>query len=345
MVAELRETLQLSLPRIWPVNRSPLLGASTEIASSTRVTFIRASTTTCSVRPASFRCPHSVGSPGFSRLEASATEKLITKRVTSLPPEAGVLDPIRALKALSQRSGPQLRVELEAEAVRLSPRAATWEVELRDGRTVRAEHVVIAASHQATQLSQTAWLPLEPIRGEVWLMAGTEPFPLRVPIAASSYFIPQVDGRRMLVGATYRHNDLTEAPEPEGWRALLARAEGVPPFANLVSVSSRVSFRASTHDRLPYIGAVPNFESALAGMNQKRSGSKLIEALPYRNLWISAGHGSRGFSSAPLAAAILADQIGGASEKSAHPVDPSRAVHRLLVAQSKPLVAGEAEKL
>jgi tRNA 5-methylaminomethyl-2-thiouridine biosynthesis bifunctional protein len=246
--------------------------------------------------------------------------------------DAGTLNPTAVLESLRDRAGPRCTITFGADVVGLSDQKTHWEAVMRDGKRVIAEHVVISTSYEAARIAQTAWLPLEPIRGEVWLLKGlSDPAP-RVPIAASAYFIPNVERDQMLIGATYRHNDLSEAPEPDGWRGLLARAEGVSIMPKAESVSSRVSFRTSTHDRLPFIGAVPDFDSALARTQQKRPGSKLPEIFPLRNLWVSAGHGSRGFSSAPLAAAILADQITGAGSRSPYPiVEPERVVPRLLL--------------
>jgi glycine/D-amino acid oxidase-like deaminating enzyme len=80
---------------------------------------------------------------------------------------------------------------------------------------------------------------------------------------------------------------MSEEPNDGDTTEILSRLyRTLPTISNLSVTSSRVCFRASTHDRMPYIGALP-LSSNLT-------------------LFINAGHGSRGLLTAPLGGEIIA---------------------------------------
>jgi tRNA 5-methylaminomethyl-2-thiouridine biosynthesis bifunctional protein len=70
-------------------------------------------------------------------------------------------------------------------------------------------------------------------------------------------------------------------------RNLADVAQFLPGWMQGDAENGRASLRATTPDRLPYIGEIDI------------------------GLWVSTGHGSRGFLSAPLAAEIIASAIFG----------------------------------
>ena len=83
---------------------------------------------------------------------------------------------------------------------------------------------------------------------------------------------------------------MNETPTDEDTTEILSRLyRTFPIISDLRVILSRVCFRASTHDRMPYIGALPN---------QDNDG-----------LFINAGHGSRGLITAPLGGEIIARHI------------------------------------
>ena len=109
---------------------------------------------------------------------------------------------------------------------------------------------------------------------------------MRTVISYDGYITPSYEGTHF-VGAHYRHNDMNETPTGEDTTEILSRLyRTLPTISNLEVTSSRVCFRASTHDRMPYIGELPSHDGA--------------------GLFINAGHGSRGLVTAPLGGEIVA---------------------------------------
>jgi tRNA 5-methylaminomethyl-2-thiouridine biosynthesis bifunctional protein len=108
-------------------------------------------------------------------------------------------------------------------------------------------------------------------------------------------------------------------------------------FSSTDTTDPRVCFRTSTIDRLPYIGALPDFHAMQQEASQYQSGTDLQKRVPIRFLegvYMHLGHGSRGLLSCPLGAEIIARSICGEElkefEKAASVVDPARLPYRLL---------------
>jgi tRNA 5-methylaminomethyl-2-thiouridine biosynthesis bifunctional protein len=78
-------------------------------------------------------------------------------------------------------------------------------------------------------------------------------------------------------------------------------------------VSSRASLRATTPDRLPLIGAVPDEAAAAAVFEPMKRGRSVDSDAPLMpGIYVAGGYGARGFTWAPWAARILAAQLTGA---------------------------------
>ena len=84
---------------------------------------------------------------------------------------------------------------------------------------------------------------------------------------------------------------------------------------NSESISSTwVGFRAMSKDRVPIVGAVPDqefFVEEYADIKHGRKNKSYRPAEYLDGLYISAAHGSRGFTSSFLSAEIIAAQITG----------------------------------
>jgi tRNA 5-methylaminomethyl-2-thiouridine biosynthesis bifunctional protein len=160
-------------------------------------------------------------------------------------------------------------------------------VTFRNGDVEETEAVVLCSAHEISKLAPTSWVPLEAIRGQtVQARTSLASVPLRTVISYDGYITPEYDGVHF-IGAHYRHNDMSEEPDQGDTSEILSRLyRTLPSISNLAVSSSRVCFRASTHDRMPYIGALP------------------LRDAP--QLFINAGHGSRGLLTAPLGGEIIA---------------------------------------
>jgi tRNA 5-methylaminomethyl-2-thiouridine biosynthesis bifunctional protein len=203
-----------------------------------------------------------------------------------------------------------------------------------NGRTFDA--VVLANGMGAAALAPV--LPLDARLGQVDFVERPVPAP---PSGMASGTYALATGPLRLWGATFERSGPDYAP---GGTAA-ARAENLAGLERLSpwwvrdaldgDVASRASLRATTPDRLPLIGAVPN-EAAAADLfaPMKKGRSVDAEAPLMPGVYVAGGFGARGFTWAPWAAGILAAQLTGAPRPSSlgalKAVSPMRFVFRSL---------------
>ena len=144
------------------------------------------------------------------------------------------------------------------------------------------EEVCLCTGHASEDLLN---LPgLSPKRGQISYVDSSKDFEnLKFPICASGYFSPKVKGSHVL-GSSYSEvtNDIVLEEEHISNKKKL---KAIHDF-NVNIVDGNVGFRAVTKDRLPLIGI-------------------------NKGIYVNTGHGSRGSTSSPLCAEIIADLIDG----------------------------------
>jgi tRNA 5-methylaminomethyl-2-thiouridine biosynthesis bifunctional protein len=160
-----------------------------------------------------------------------------------------------------------------------------WRVVGSEGQATEVDHVVMAAGWGTAALAP--WLALSPVRGQADWVEGAQP----TAEAWGGYVAPTRDG--FLFGATHDRGDIgTEARPADTERNLATLGTRAPTLADLAAKGrgeARAAVRATTRDRLPVAGAVPD-----------RNG-----------LFVLGGLGSRGFCLSPLLAEHIAALISG----------------------------------
>ncbi|MDH3993411.1 MAG: FAD-dependent 5-carboxymethylaminomethyl-2-thiouridine(34) oxidoreductase MnmC, partial [Gammaproteobacteria bacterium] len=123
------------------------------------------------------------------------------------------------------------------------------------------------------------------------------------------------------IGATFSLQDPDSQLRDDDHRENLARlAAAVPDYRgelsaiNTHTLRGRVGYRCATPDYLPLVGAVPERQAFLRDYGQLRKNARQIihstgEYVP--GLYLNTGHGSRGLTSTPIAAEMLASQMCG----------------------------------
>jgi len=236
-------------------------------------------------------------------------------------PQAGWVDPAALCRRLADTPGIAVR---RGEVTALDAVDGGWALRLADGDTLVADQVVIAAATRANRFAQSTGLPLQAIRGQVTSVAlpDSAPRPQRV-VCAGGYVSPPVDNV-LTFGATFHPNVADAAPSEADHAANLAELERTLPgyVAALrdagvdldpARLHGRAAVRAASPDKTPYAGPLPDAPAwrhdyaALAKDARRR-----VPETPghhHPGLWISAAHGSRGLSSAPLCAELIASRI------------------------------------
>lgn len=191
----------------------------------------------------------------------------------------------------------------------------------------RAEIAIVACGEASNSLQSTQWLPLQAIRGQVTHIPSRGALQqLQTVICHDGYLSPARQDQHC-IGATFDIND-TESRLRHGDQVynLEKLATAVPTFASVLNdlheteLGGKVGFRAASPDYLPMIGPVPEYDSYIEDFAQLRKNAR--RTLDQRGsflpgLYVSTGHGSRGLTSCPLGAELLASHICG----EAWPVD------------------------
>ena len=203
-------------------------------------------------------------------------------------PKAGFLDPGAFCSAIFESSGASLISGVRV--VGLERKEDRWCALNSAGEIIAsAEQCVVANAWKASEFEQTSWLPLEAVRGQcLSVKAGKE---LKAIVCHEGYITPSDQGESF-IGASYAHDDFEEEVRRVESEEMLKKLQvlGLATEVELSNITNeRVGFRTSTYDRAPYVGELPDQEE----------------------LYISVGFGSRGISTAGLAAEIIAEQSTG----------------------------------
>ncbi|MGF1573020.1 MAG: bifunctional tRNA (5-methylaminomethyl-2-thiouridine)(34)-methyltransferase MnmD/FAD-dependent 5-carboxymethylaminomethyl-2-thiouridine(34) oxidoreductase MnmC [Sumerlaeia bacterium] len=205
-------------------------------------------------------------------------------------PFTGFLSPAAFCRALVKHE--KINVELNSSLSTITKKADGWLIETNN-HPYHAQNVVLASANDLTRLPLTAALPLGRIRGQVLQLPSQAALAgLKCVLCASGYLTPEVNGQH-LFGATYERGNETTEPDVEQLELLANSLPELIPGAEVpnkkAGFMSRASFRCTAPDRMPMVGELPWAPG----------------------VYISAAHGSHGFSTAPLSAEILAAEICG----------------------------------
>lgn len=228
----------------------------------------------------------------------------------------------------------------EAGVAALEQASGGWVLRADDGRAMlKADAVVLACGAALTTFAPAKFLPIALSRGQVEWGAGIAP---EHALTRGSYVAPFAGG--VLFGATFDKvgEDAGGAPAVHGdedsrVRNLKALAELAPEIAASVDVSSlrsRASLRATTPDRAPIVGALPDAEAWLAANAEVAHGKAPQHDPTHPGVYVFGGLGARGLTLAPLLGeCLIASVFNEPSLLSKHAneaINPARFLHRAL---------------
>lgn len=194
-----------------------------------------------------------------------------------------------------------------------------WQASAAGTVVAAAPCAVIATGTAAVTMPQLSWLPLQSIRGQTTdlpsMQASTA---LKTALCHQGYIAPARNGRHC-IGATFKpHDNDPELRVGEHKHNLAKLADAVPAWRPALeqldsdALDGRVGFRCASPDYLPVVGPVPNLKAFLRDYAPLRKNARQTlatrgEYLP--GLYLTAAHGSRGLTSTPLAAELLASLV------------------------------------
>lgn len=240
----------------------------------------------------------------------------------------------------AQRSGrADWRGSCAVAAVARAPDGG-WQARDAAGQVIaQAPVLVLAGGHDTARLRPDAaapW-PMSPVRGQTTVLSAAQAQALgapvvdarELPVAGQGYALALPDGCWML-GATSQHDDaepaLRSADHHHNLRRAAAlglldaaRVEAFIATGDVAGLDGRVGWRAITPDRLPVAGPLVDTQAlqalrATPSHRQRLDAPRHLPRLsgPGHGLYALTGLGSRGITSALLAAEVLAAWISGA---------------------------------
>jgi tRNA 5-methylaminomethyl-2-thiouridine biosynthesis bifunctional protein len=227
-----------------------------------------------------------------------------------LVPGGGWANPGGLCQACLDMAGPRVRAHYVREVAKLDQVGVVWRAIDANGQNIaEAPTVIIANGLGARTLSWSAPLPLQGVRGQVTqLPVGRIPG-VALPVCREGYLTPAFSHRHC-VGASYDLDDdvAPRAACDAGNLARLARLlDGLPEPADEASdMTSRVGFRTVPPDRLPLVGALPDF----ARVAESRA-TQLPQVPRVDGLHVLLGYASRGIIWSSLMAETLASSLEG----------------------------------
>jgi tRNA 5-methylaminomethyl-2-thiouridine biosynthesis bifunctional protein len=194
-----------------------------------------------------------------------------------------------------------------------------FEVHTNQGAVLNAEMVVIANANDASELCADLLINAQAVRGQVSLVSATESSrALQKIVCSDGYFSPasyQKNSEQLhCLGATFSNSAATENTRSELSMTEQDHQSNLEKLNNISNtlytdlkndiVGGRVSLRGTATDYWPLAGQLMD---AKALKTKPPRPSADINSLPWVDgLYMNIAHGSKGFTTAPLCAEIIA---------------------------------------
>lgn len=229
-------------------------------------------------------------------------------------PQAAWVNPQQLCKRLTQHHN--ISTMTAHEIAKISRRDNKWEVNTNNKVTFNADIVVVANANDAQALCTSLPLQTQAVRGQISVLNASEAsIALKTIVCSDGYLSPvSYQQKSHCLGATFakessnniQHQSLTV--EETDHQSNLAKLQYMSPLLhtelNSRISSGRVALRCSSSDYLPLVGQL--LDSVTLKTTPPRP-SATAESLPWLSgLYMNLAHGSKGFTSAPLCAELLA---------------------------------------
>lgn len=247
---------------------------------------------------------------------------------------AGVVLPAILCGVLREECADALNI-IEAEITGIRSDGNSWQCFSGSEVVNDNELLLIANGVEINSVGLPIDFPVEKIRGQVAVLDACEASgKINKTLNAEVHITPAINGKHYL-GATYTRGNSDPAIVPGDSRALLESLENIYPhmFTEEDCSAAWVGFRSIAKDRVPVVGAVPDvsfFDDEYADIRHGNNVRSYLPASYLDGLYVSAAHGSRGFTSSFISAEIIASLIEGSpmpvSKKVLDYISPSRFV-------------------
>ena len=236
-------------------------------------------------------------------------------------PDAGWVHPPALCRWMVERPGIELL--RHHQPLQLRRENGQWLAFDGDRLLAQAPVVVLAGAAEAAQFSQSAWLPLKRIRGQITGLPATEQSAaLGTVLCAKGYVAPPREGQHTL-GASFNFDQTDPSPSEAEHRSNLEMLKEISSdlyqrlqadSRTISELDGRVAMRCTSPDYLPIIGPLadaPAFAEAYAALGKD---ARRVPDTPcpwLDGLYVNTAHGSRGMITTPLSGELLAAWLDG----------------------------------
>ena len=188
-----------------------------------------------------------------------------------------------------------------------------WLVNARNAQQLsqdyQADIVVLCNANDIKQFSFCQSAAITTVRGQLnYIEQNSASQALKTLLCGTHYFSPAVNGLHAL-GASYAPNDanpdLSAMDTQKNLNALKQFSLEIYQAINQKNLNGRVAYRCQTLDYMPLAGQL--IDDKLLRANPPRYNAS-ASSLPWLNgLYVNAGHGSKGFITAPICGELIAN--------------------------------------
>ena len=244
-------------------------------------------------------------------------------------PQAGWVSPLRLCQQLVKHPLIQLEKKPITELVNIE---GEWQLHSPNNSAESSKtysHVVIACANKSQKLLPNCYLPTKSIRGQLTYLDKNEAeskinqkeINLKTVLCGKGYIAPANNGTYCL-GASYNikddETDLRLSDQQKNFDYLNDFGEEFKILhqqlnqPNQTLLPGRTGFRCTTPDYLPMAGPLIDevaFDSDFTAIRKNLARYPRQQAKFHSGLYLNIGHGSRGLTSAPLCAELVASYI------------------------------------
>ena len=238
--------------------------------------------------------------------------------------QGGWLNPKQYCSALLTH--PLITVQLNSRLInfKCEPTHCTLEVKTDTAtKLITTPRLLLANGIGLHRFSQTEDVPITPAKGQLSCMTNSESTLLQCVISGKHYVIPA--NKRIYIGASFHRGDeslhVSKVDHTSNINGL--QAMGLQTVLSNTKQSQQpegfTGIRATTPDRLPIVGPLPDFNfyrEQYATLNKGYRPNKYPSAQYLPCTYLLGGFGSRGLVSAAYSASLLANQLCPGSEPS-----------------------------
>lgn len=253
-------------------------------------------------------------------------------------PHCGWLSPKALCRWLTQHSA--INIVRGQVIHRLIKGSDSWRLE---GFDQHFGAVILCNANDAQAFTQTNWLPVKTIRGQISYLQQTGIPEIKSVICGEGYIAPSIKnsdlGHMYTLGASYNLRELDLAISEQDHHKNIAQiGDFFPEVHHSKILSGRAGIRCTSPDYLPIVGPVPQQSSFKSDYHYlSKNARKTIDTAGkyWPGLYVNIAHGSKGLAYTPLAAALIASHVAGEAppvcQAMADTLNPARFLIRQLI--------------